>query len=168
MVVNVARMLMTDNYEMDIDTQLEIQAFELGGINYIVEQPVKVEGSLSSMRGNLHLNIKVSGEIKTNCYRCANVIKKEFTHFIKEAFKNENYSEKETSTDLINIQGNEINIGQIVANNILLNLEMRYLCKSECKGLCPICGKNLNIEKCECKKNNIDDRLKILENFFEN
>ena len=35
---------------------------------------------------------------------------------------------------------------------------MKALCKKDCAGLCPTCGKNLNQGKCDCPDDNIDPR----------
>ncbi len=46
--------------------------------------------------------------------------------------------------------GVEINIDQAVAEQIFLNVPMKPICKPDCKGLCPICGTNLNKGRCSC------------------
>ncbi|NMA14219.1 MAG: DUF177 domain-containing protein [Clostridia bacterium] len=44
---------------------------------------------------------------------------------------------------------------------------MKTLCREDCKGLCPICGSNLNIKQCRCERESIDPRLAALKNFFK-
>jgi uncharacterized protein len=39
----------------------------------------------------------------------------------------------------------------VVREQVLLSLPPRTLCKEDCKGLCPRCGQNLNLETCNCK-----------------
>lgn len=46
--------------------------------------------------------------------------------------------------------GEEIDLGEIVGEEITLALPMRFLCQEDCKGLCPRCGKNLNLGVCSC------------------
>ena len=41
-------------------------------------------------------------------------------------------------------------IGKPVLDALLLEMPMRFLCKPDCKGLCPVCGRNRNIESCTC------------------
>jgi uncharacterized protein len=38
----------------------------------------------------------------------------------------------------------------VVREQVLLSLPTRTLCKEDCKGLCPRCGQNLNLESCNC------------------
>jgi len=43
-----------------------------------------------------------------------------------------------------------LDIGEILRENILLALPLKPLCHPECKGLCEVCGENLNITQCNC------------------
>jgi len=46
---------------------------------------------------------------------------------------------------------------------LILSVPMRFLCQSDCRGLCPQCGANLNLEECDCKPEQIDPRWGKLE-----
>jgi uncharacterized protein len=46
--------------------------------------------------------------------------------------------------------GTQLAIGDIVREQVLLALPMKVLCRVDCKGLCPVCGTNLNINSCSC------------------
>jgi uncharacterized protein len=41
------------------------------------------------------------------------------------------------------------------------------LCREDCKGICPQCGKNLNLGPCDCKVENVDPRLEILKQLLD-
>ena len=45
-----------------------------------------------------------------------------------------------------------INIAPDIRESIVLSLPNFPLCSEACKGLCPICGKNLNKETCQCEE----------------
>ena len=48
--------------------------------------------------------------------------------------------------------GEYLDIDDDIREEILLNFPMKVLCKSDCKGLCPNCGANLNSEQCKCNR----------------
>ncbi|MGB9809870.1 MAG: YceD family protein, partial [Caldanaerobacter sp.] len=50
---------------------------------------------------------------------------------------------------------------------VILSLPMKFLCKEDCKGLCPICGTNLNYGSCSCKREDIDPRLEVLSKLLQ-
>jgi len=51
----------------------------------------------------------------------------------------------------------------MVRQELLLALPMKPLCSEECKGLCPRCGVNLNIETCDCRVKGMDSRWEGLK-----
>ena len=61
----------------------------------------------------------------------------------------------------------ELLIDEIIVDNIILSLPIKTLCSESCKGLCPICGQNLNEGDCDCEVDNIDPRLQKLKDFYE-
>lgn len=50
----------------------------------------------------------------------------------------------------------------VVREQVLLSLPSRTLCKSDCKGLCPRCGQNLNASLCNCDAVPADPRWNAL------
>ena len=60
-----------------------------------------------------------------------------------------------------------IDIDDIVANNFLMNVEGKYLCSEDCKGLCQHCGADLNEGDCGCSQENIDPRWAALVDIME-
>ena len=52
-----------------------------------------------------------------------------------------------------------IDLGQLIEEQLYLALPMKPLCKADCRGLCPNCGANLNVETCDCDVRWEDPRL---------
>lgn len=50
----------------------------------------------------------------------------------------------------------------VVREQVLLSLPGRTLCTPDCKGLCPRCGQNLNVETCHCAETVVDPRWNAL------
>ena len=44
-----------------------------------------------------------------------------------------------------------IDLGEEIRQEMILANPARILCKDDCKGICPKCGANLNVETCKCK-----------------
>lgn len=58
--------------------------------------------------------------------------------------------------------GDEIDLGPLVTEQLILALPSRALCREDCRGLCSHCGTNLNFHKCECESEMPDLRLAVL------
>ena len=60
-----------------------------------------------------------------------------------------------------------IDITELLRDELLAAQPMKNLCKEDCKGLCPVCGANLNEGECGCEKFIVDPRLAALKNFYK-
>ncbi|MCL2323525.1 MAG: DUF177 domain-containing protein [Oscillospiraceae bacterium] len=112
--------------------------------------------------------ITIVGIIKTQvmlqCSRCA----EEFAYDINlDVFEEFTINKDLVDEDIALIINEKIDISRIVSDNILINLPIAKVCKEGCKGLCHKCGTNLNKEKCDCHNEEIDDRLKVLQEFLK-
>jgi len=112
----------------------------------------------------------IQGRIALQCSRCLIGFHKDLSLNIDLLYHPEADVAK---TETYEIPGDEINIGfysndelditQIIREQLILNLPMKALCDEACKGLCPVCGADMNLQRCECKNESIDPRLKGLK-----
>ena len=51
--------------------------------------------------------------------------------------------------------------------DLLLALPTKHLCREDCRGLCPHCGKNLNEGLCGCREDKVDPRLAVLAQLMD-
>ena len=79
-----------------------------------------------------------------------------------------------SSGDRVESQGEQpleedgsIDLSSILRDYALLDIPIRQICKKDCRGLCPICGINLNQEDCGHKIESIDPRLESLKGLVE-
>lgn len=59
--------------------------------------------------------------------------------------------------------GEEIDLGEAIAEQVIMALPMRPLCREECRGLCPQCGANLNEADCGCERPVINVKFAALK-----
>jgi uncharacterized protein len=65
--------------------------------------------------------------------------------------------------DAIFIEGPELDLGQIILQEILLDVPMKPLCSEDCPGLCPRCGALKGSAECTCAENSgVDPRWEAL------
>jgi uncharacterized protein len=101
----------------------------------------------------------MAGSVRIRCDRCLNAydseIKTGFKLFFAKPVRSINnveieLMEEDLETGIIN--GDEINLGDIFREQIYLSVPLKSLCREDCQGLCPMCGADLNTERCGCKK----------------
>lgn len=59
---------------------------------------------------------------------------------------------KEEDMDIRYLPEASFDLDEMVREQVLLSIPMKYLCSEECLGLCPGCGENLNLSRCRCEK----------------
>lgn len=126
--------------------------------------PLSVKGYAVNYEGKIEVEFEVSAKVEMQCSRCIDTYVQDVhasaTHvFVKEGFQ--------TDEDEHLFKGDEIDLTDIVMNEITAELPMKPLCSEDCKGLCPVCGKNSNQSDCNCKVEEIDSRLQILKKLLD-
>jgi len=61
----------------------------------------------------------------------------------------------------------KIDLGQLMHEQFQLALPMKPLCRSDCRGLCAVCGGNRNVTLCACEARQSDDRLAVLKGLLQ-
>ncbi len=145
--------------EIKINTQFDFSSFIYGGYTPI-KDGVNVTGVLYSKANLIHLELNIKFNFYGFCDRCADDVKREFSFdidkIIVEKLQNENDDD-----DYIIVDNRVLDLKEIVNEEVSLSLPTKILCKEDCKGLCAQCGANLNVNKCDCKKD-VDPRLEAL------
>lgn len=101
-----------------------------------------------------------------HCDACLAPVKFPVEAEFREAYAlNHSVIDEEGEMDIHAFDGGELLIDSELAASVLFSLPMRVLCREDCRGLCPLCGQNLNEGKCVCAEEQIDPRLAVLKNF---
>lgn len=112
---------------------------------------------------------ELRGQLELECARCLEPLVwtvfcrlDVFYRPMKEIAREEEVSISEAETELGFYEGGGIELADVVLDQIVMELPMRSVCRAECKGLCPVCGRNRNLESCECREQFADPRWEAL------
>ncbi len=117
------------------------------------------KGSIYILKGEL------STQLSLSCDRCLKVFKYPIHAKFDREFSFEQ-DEQEDEEDIIKISNSILDLTDVIAETIYLELPMKNLCHDECKGICITCGQDLNEKACGCSSDSIDPRLEGLNNIF--
>jgi uncharacterized protein len=142
----------------------------LSRIDFDFEAPLHSEAKIRKSGRLVLISGKVQTELRLQCVRCL----KEFPYPLSTTFEltlqplKEAPSEEETELgseemELNFFEGGEIHLSEIACEQIFLEIPYQPLCQAGCKGLCPICGKDLNLSACECVKEEPTSAFSALE-----
>ncbi|MCM1544398.1 MAG: DUF177 domain-containing protein [Ruminococcus sp.] len=126
--------------------------------------PVTLHGEIVNRAGVVSISAVASFDFEGTCDRCAAAVKKHFEVPVEHGLVSE--LNNEDNDDYILVENMQLDVEQLTLEDIYLFLPSKFLCKDDCKGICPRCGTNLNETSCECKKE-IDPRLEALLSFLD-
>ena len=69
----------------------------------------------------------------------------------------------EAETEIGFYQGDGLLLEDVLKEQVLLAVPIREICRADCKGICPQCGRNRNTEACDCSPRQMDPRWAALQ-----
>ena len=66
------------------------------------------------------------------------------------------------------IDGYHLDVDKLLFNEILIGWPTKVLCREDCKGICNVCGQNLNLGTCDCEDTGLDPRMSVVRDLFKN
>lgn len=127
-----------------------------------VKDDVLIEGTLTNQGEEVFLSGVLKLTYTGQCARCLKPVTRTMTLQL-----NERFSSRDTDDDdVYPYEGNFVDLTKTVNDNIIVALPVRLLCSEQCKGLCPVCGKNLNQGSCQCRPEQEDKKQEKTENPF--
>jgi uncharacterized protein len=145
--------------EIDLDTE---------GVR--ITGPIDVAGELSNNSAKTDVKGSIAAPLEVDCTRCLTPVKRDLDIVFQVDFVDKEMFPESKETHLENsdldtdvIEGNELDLTEIAREQILLNLPEQELCKEDCRGICPTCGKDLNEGECRCGEDDVDPRWAALK-----
>lgn len=141
---------------------LDLVDFEYLGNAFTIQHIEPFEVCLS-MIGSDKLNISFDSviDILGECNRCLSDVDFKVSISCDETLAIAD-GQVVTDTDLgpySFVDGEDIDIDELILSEILVNFPAKILCQDDCKGLCPVCGKNRNLVDCGCDDTVLDPRM---------
>lgn len=172
-VVMIVDLITLGDSTLEFDFSVLPGEIHLDGEEAHLKRAAQVKGIITRHIAQTDVEGVISAELELECSRCLEKIEKNFEIPFKAAFvAPENYTQAKESElnaddlDISVIEGNEIDLTELVREQILLNLPEQVFCSEDCKGLCEKCGANRNLINCNCEETEIDPRWQGLKDLL--
>ncbi|MBC8535103.1 YceD family protein [Feifania hominis] len=165
MLLDISRVLKTEGERLGFRYELDLSGCEAAIGEYPFTEPVEVSGSVENRASTVRLSMSIRGVCHTRCDRCL----RELSEPLDLTYENYVVTQlnEEDNDTLLLIENNTVDLDDLTVTHIILNLPMKHLCREDCKGLCPTCGKDLNDGPCACDHRSIDPRLAVLKELLK-
>jgi uncharacterized protein len=133
--------------------------------------------TVSSSSGRLLIGGRTEVRLEMPCDRCLKAMEIPFSIVIDVKVSKDrlsdgasNVPEGDSEIDDVDefsfLDGCILDVDKLVSDEIVVALPTKVLCKDDCKGLCPVCGKNLNYGSCSCDRSVGDPRMAAIRDIF--
>lgn len=165
MLLDLKRVFSGEQSNVTFDYNMDLSSTDINGY-FPFGSPVSVKGIVKAHDGFAQLYAEVSFRFSIACDRCTKQIDEQyqytFSHVLVLSLENE-----DDNDDYIQVQDDKLDLDELVRADILLELPTKFLCSEDCKGLCSVCGKNLNDGACNCNLHQVDPRLEVLKKLID-
>ena len=147
------------------ELEVELSAFDFGGQRY-VPVPEKVAADFQVTRANTGTVFQLAFEVRLHgpCYRCLGDAVLDVRIRVREYQATAPEDEQMTTPY---VEADRLDVSAWARDAVALALPDKILCRPDCAGLCPECGKNLNDEPHEHEEHEADPRWAALESLKE-
>ena len=165
MEINFSEVKSRKERSKKITLNFKADDFYFEGEKITYAEKVKVEGKTTIENEIIIFEANIKTSLNLNCSRCLETFIYPIDIDIEERFTN---NDQNSTEEIVFVKGDTIDITEIVENAIISSLPIKRLCNEDCKGLCQVCGTNLNKETCSCIKEDVDVRLAGLQALLNN
>lgn len=158
---SVKDILKNDGEIAEISGVLEYDTLENNGDTIKFATPISFSGEVKNENGDILVNGEIDFDCEVECHRCGESIIKTMNFKISEIYSTNSQEEKYL------LQGEILDFEDMLVDNIRLNLPIKFLCINDCKGVCTMCGNNLNVSECDCSKKNTDSKFSVLSDLLK-
>ena len=150
-----------------VEESISLEDLTVGGEGIHFLSPVKVSGTLSSIGGGvIRFDGTADAAAAMECSRCTKSTQVSLHSDITQRFVGDRSEEEAEAEDAEVYTNDMIDLNDLIYSEISMAVPMKVLCRPDCKGLCPVCGKDLNDGPCDCQQENTDPRWDALKNLL--
>ena len=161
MLLDLSKIIDMPGASVDFSVSLDLSDLEFGSCAPL-KAPVTCEGTVRNTAGVLMTKGTIHAHLDAVCDRCGEDFEDNIEYPLDVVLVTELADEDHEDERTFPLDGNNADLDEIIRTVFILNMDTKFLCSDECKGLCFRCGKNLNLGPCGCQKE-IDPRFAALQ-----
>ncbi len=131
--------------------------------------PIQARGEVINTAGVLTARGEITARLRCVCDRCGGSYELERTTKVDTPLVPASECEDGEGgyeSEAFPFEGDWLDLDDLLETAFILDMPTKFLCRDDCKGLCPKCGKNLNEGPCDCRKD-VDPRFAVLEQLLD-
>ena len=169
MEIRLSNILSVPNKVEEMDVDIDMTTFDSRGFSYDITDKSPVHLTLTNLGSQkLHLQAQFMIELAIPCDRCLTDVKHRYEIEVDKKLDASESEDDEGLDDINYMKEYNLDIDMLVYEEVSVRLPMKNLCMEDCKGICPVCGTNLNHKECGCDRKVADPRMSDVLDIFNN
>lgn len=168
MTITILDVISTADKKKEISVQTDMDFFESAGQKFPITD---IKPFNLCLTNDNNKRLLISGDTTLDvvipCDRCLSDVVNHFEIQIDRELSLEDgkvvCSEDE---EIPFLEEHQLDVDRLIYDEILVNWPTKVLCKDDCKGICPVCGQNLNQQDCGCDRQVMDPRMAKFQDIF--
>lgn len=116
---------------------------------YSFATPIAIKGKIENRAGVVKLRYESKFTMNLECDRCLADFSREYDYTFEHILVRSSNTDDDR---YVICNDNVLDMNDLAVSDLLLQLPTKILCREDCKGLCYVCGQNLNEGECDCTK----------------
>lgn len=151
MLMDVSRALRYPGQPFPFEQELEIEP------TTVLDDPVafsrvSIRGTFTGVGEAVEVEAELTAHVTSRCARCLEAVEMDLAVDVDELYTRPDQVVENEERETYPLDGSKLDLTPMVEEALLLELPIRFLCKEDCKGICHLCGANLNVAPCTCPK----------------
>ena len=171
MLINLSDVLSDQHKTVEETVPLTMEKIRMKSGEYPVVSSEPVHVRVEHVKGKeLLIHAEARLEAVIPCDRCLDDVRREFvldsTRHVDIGLSDAELTEELDESNFID--GYHLDVDKMLFYEILSEWPEKVLCHEDCKGLCRVCGRNLNTGSCDCEDPGLDPRMSVVRDLFKN
>ncbi|MCD8325616.1 MAG: DUF177 domain-containing protein [Lachnospiraceae bacterium] len=133
----------------------------------VLEKPPAVLDCVYEQDGRARVSVSGYVVLDLFCDRCLKPVAERIDFEVdRPVYAPDCVPENEAEDNSEVMDGYQLNMEHLISNEVLINWPVKVLCKADCKGLCRVCGRDLNLGDCGCDDFVPDPRMAVIKDIM--
>ncbi|MCH5250369.1 MAG: DUF177 domain-containing protein [Lachnospiraceae bacterium] len=168
MFINLTDVLTSEDKVVTMQAETDMAQVNIGVETFRIAEKTPIGFTFTNIGRNKAL-IECEAELvfSMSCDRCLKPVENRMIlHFSRSVASADEETLSDEDDDRSFMDGDQLVVEDLLNNEIMINWPMKVLCKPDCKGICPKCGKDLNTGDCGCDTFVPDPRMAKIKDIF--
>lgn len=169
MQINISEILSNPSVEKEYELNLDQTSIAFKGRKFPVLVKEAFPFGIKRSEKNVKITCQTEVIVTIPCDRCLDDVELAFPVSIDRDININTLSDGIKDEDeLLFIEGCMLDVDKLILDEVVVALPTKVLCREDCKGLCTVCGTNLNHASCQCDREVLDPRMAAIKDIFQN